>query len=224
MPLNIAKGNMYSFVTHTFNVIKGRCPHDCEYCYMKVFKLGPLYCDHREFKTDLGKNNFIFVGSSCDMFAEDIPENWIKETLEFLNKFDNRYLFQSKNPIRFWNWHSKFPAKRVFGTTIETNRVYPQMGKTITPQERSATLAHLSTQLGDKIMITIEPIMDFDLDELVKLIKQAKPAWVNVGADSKGHHLPEPPTKEIKRLIDELAGFTEVKIKQNLKRLGIRVS
>jgi DNA repair photolyase len=35
MPLNPSKGNMYPFVTHTWNPIRGKCPHDCSYCYMK---------------------------------------------------------------------------------------------------------------------------------------------------------------------------------------------
>jgi DNA repair photolyase len=219
MSLNIAKGNMYSFVTHTFNTIKGRCPHDCEYCYMKVFKLGQLYVDRREFKTDLGKDNFIFVGSSCDMFAEAIPDYWIKETLEYLKKFDNRYLFQSKNPTRFWNWYSKFPLKRVLGTTIETNRRYSQMGNTPSPKDRAAALRHLSVNLVEKTMVTIEPVMDFDLVELVALITQIEPEWVNVGADSKGHNLPEPTYHKIDKLIKELELVTEVKIKPNLKRI-----
>ena len=32
--LNEAKGNMYSWVTHTWNTVKGECPHGCTYCYM----------------------------------------------------------------------------------------------------------------------------------------------------------------------------------------------
>lgn len=28
MGLNISKGNMYEFVTHTWNIIKGKCYHD----------------------------------------------------------------------------------------------------------------------------------------------------------------------------------------------------
>jgi len=31
----------------------------------------------KELKTDLGNGNFIFVGSSCDLFANDIPKKWI---------------------------------------------------------------------------------------------------------------------------------------------------
>ena len=30
-----SKGNMYEFVTHTWNPIKGKCSHGCTYCYMK---------------------------------------------------------------------------------------------------------------------------------------------------------------------------------------------
>ena len=33
MSLNESKGNMYSWVTHTWNTIKGECPHGCTYCY-----------------------------------------------------------------------------------------------------------------------------------------------------------------------------------------------
>jgi hypothetical protein len=68
MGLNTSKGNMYDFVTHTWNTVKGECYHDCSYCYMKRWgKLKPARFDQKELKTDLGSNNFIFVGSSCDM-------------------------------------------------------------------------------------------------------------------------------------------------------------
>ena len=71
MGLNESKGNMYEFVTHTWNTVKGRCPHDCSYCYMKRWgKQRDPYFDRRELKTDLGEGNFIFVGSSCDIFAD----------------------------------------------------------------------------------------------------------------------------------------------------------
>ena len=93
MGLNLVKpgSNMYQFINATYNTIKGECLHDCSYCFMKRWgKLKPIHFDQKELKTDLGKDNFIFVGSSCDMFAENIPEKWIIDTLEYLNKFDNR--------------------------------------------------------------------------------------------------------------------------------------
>lgn len=42
MVLNEQKGNMYNFITHTWNPIKGKCWHDCSYCYMKKFKQKPI--------------------------------------------------------------------------------------------------------------------------------------------------------------------------------------
>jgi len=73
---------MYEFVTHTWNTVKGECYHDCSYCYMKRWgKLNPVRFDEKELKTDLGSGNFIFVGSSCDMWAENIPDKWIFKTL-----------------------------------------------------------------------------------------------------------------------------------------------
>ncbi len=68
-------------------------------------------------------------------------------------------------------------------------------------------------------MVTIEPIMNFDLDIMIKWLKDIKPKWVNIGADSKGHNLPEPSKEKVESLIKELKKFTEVKIKPNLKRI-----
>jgi DNA repair photolyase len=67
------KGNMYEFITHTHNPIKGKCQHGCTYCYMnKLYGKGwlmpvPPYLDEIELRKNLGSGNFIFVGSSCDM-------------------------------------------------------------------------------------------------------------------------------------------------------------
>ncbi len=217
MPLRKQKGNMYSFVTHTWNPIKGRCPHECEYCYMRQWgEQPPLHLDEKELRTDLGQGNFIFVGSSCDMWAESIPGEWICSTIDRCHDFDNTYLFQSKNPKRFF--HGLMPEKTIFGTTIETNRLYKQMGKTPTPVLRADGIRHLSSE-GKRVMITIEPILDFDLKEVVLLIANAQPEWVNIGADSRGHKLPEPSGDKVRELIEALEEFTEVKQKRNLDRL-----
>ena len=221
--LNKQKGNMYNFVTHTWNVIKGKCPHDCSYCYMKAFPQGELHFDEKELKTDLGEGNYIFVGSSCDMFAEDVPSEWIKRVLEYCEKFKkNEYLFQTKNPERFQEFWNEFIEiekynKVIFGTTIETNRETPQ-SKAPSPYRRLQVMKDITE--NDFTMITIEPIMEFDLDNLVGLIVVAKPAFVNIGADSKGHNLPEPSWDKIQLLIKELEKFTKVNLKDNLKRLN----
>ena len=216
MGLNKQKGNMYPFVDYTWNVIKGECPHDCSYCYMKVYpNLPELHLDQKELKVDLGEGNFIFVGSSCDMWAEAVPSNWIELVLEKCQEHNNRYLFQSKNPGRFQYYLMVFPLHSVFGTTIESNR--SEIGSAPLPYYRYKAMRELP---GHK-MVSIEPIMDFDLYTMVKWIGEIAPDFVSIGADSKGHHLPEPSPEKVKVLIEELNNFTVVRIKGNLERLKV---
>lgn len=217
MGMNKQAGNMYPWVSHTWNPIRGKCPHDCSYCYMKRFKVGDLRLAEKELGTDLGKGNFIFVGSSTDMFAKEVPAEWIHRVLLHCCAFDNTYLFQSKNPGRFLE-SLVFPPKTVFGTTIESNREYG-LGKAPMRKFRHAAMKNL---VGRK-MISIEPVMDFDLSFFPNWIKEIQPEFVSIGADSKGHSLSEPDHEKVEELIRELEKFTEVKVKPNLKRLQRKV-
>ena len=70
-----------------------------------------------------------------------------------------------------------------------------------------------------KRMITIEPILDFDLWDMMILIKKAEPDWVNIGADSHVNNLPEPSWGKVEELAGELREFTKVRMKKNLNRL-----
>jgi len=218
MGLNKSKGNMYSWTTHTWNTIKGKCPHNCEYCYCKRWGSQPeLHFDKKELKTDLGNGNVIFVGSSCDMFARDIPYEWIIKTIQHLIKFDNTYLFQSKNPKWFDAIAIHNVEKFILCTTIETNRVYPEIMKNAPdPFERALEFGKIPIE---EKYVTIEPIMDFDLNSLVGLIKFCRPKQVNIGADSGRNGLPEPSKEKILALIEELDIFTEIDHKSNLNRL-----
>lgn len=219
MGLNVSKGNMYPWVTHTFNTIKGKCPHDCSYCYMKRkgYDLKVTRLDTKEFKTDLGEGNVVFVGSSCDIFANNIPYVWLTKTIEYLKLFNNKYLFQSKNPKGFDALPLHDLDNFILCTTIETNRVYPEiMGFAPEPIERALHFGNIPIE---EKYITIEPIMDFDIRSLVEMIRYCRPLQVNIGADSKGHNLPEPDPGKLRELIDELDIFTEVEVKKNLNRI-----
>lgn len=218
--LNESKGNMYSFVTHTMNFCKGKCWHKCSYCFMQKWgKQKPLRLDEKEFKTDLGSGNYIFVGSSCDMFNKEIPNAWIKRILEYCDIFNNRYLFQSKNPERFLEFSGMFPKKTVLCTTIETNRFYPQiMNNSPKPKMRSFYMGHDLLAGYDKY-VTIEPIMDFDLSSMVPTILECKPVQVNIGADTGYNNLPEPEPQKVVDLIIELKKHTTVHEKSNLSRI-----
>jgi len=221
MALNISRGNMYTFVTHTWNTVKGKCPHDCSYCYMQRFgERPPARFDRSELRTNLGNGNFIFVGSGNDMFAADIPGEWINETLNHCAGFNNKYLFQTKNPARFLDFIQSplILQKAQLCTTIETNRWYPEIMKhSPTPHERVAAMELASKSV--QTLVTIEPILDFDLDELVGLIRQCNPIQVNIGADSGNNKLPEPDKQKVTALIHELKQFTVIDQKRNLGRI-----
>jgi len=217
MGLNKQSGNMYPFVTHTWNPIRGRCPHQCMYCYMKKFRVGNLRLEEKEFTTNLGNSNFIFVGSSTDMWATEVPSEWIRKTLEYTKKYNNTYLFQTKNPVRFLKFLSYFKENYILGVTLETNRDY-NITKAPEPVERWMEFMQLN-KYGVRKMVSIEPIMDFDSRDLLCMLQDIKPEFVSIGADSKNNSLIEPSSKKIKELIYHLKRFTKVIIKNNLNRL-----
>jgi len=226
MGLNKVKegSQMYQgLVSHTWNPVRGLCYHNCEYCYCKAFEKRlnkpqpPTYLDEKEFKTNLGHGNFIFVGSANDLFAEQIPKEWIVKTLDHCNKFDNRYFFQTKNPCRLSELTKYTELNSSICTTVETNRWYGVMGNALVTWIRADEFSKI---LGIKERyVTIEPILDFDLDMFVRIVKKCRPDQVNIGADSGHNNLPEPPKEKILELITELEKFTTVYQKSNLKRL-----
>lgn len=225
MPLNKQKGNMYGFVTHTWNPIRGRCLHDCSYCYMKK---GPLakswdqeaHLEEKELKTNIGKGNSIFVGSSTDMWGGWVSGDDIGRVLEscvFYN--ENHYLFQTKTPGRYEWFLNEFPSNSILGCTIESNIEYNYGGKLLpSMSDRFKEMSHLKVE-GAKIAITIEPIMTFDPDEMVAWMDNIKPEWIAIGADSGNNNLDEPHSDKVKQLICRLECFTKVIMKDNLRRI-----
>ena len=219
--LRESKGNMYDFVTHTWNPIKGKCPHDCSYCYMKRWgEQKPLRLDEKEMKTDLGTGNFIFMGSSTDVFADKtidkIDCHCIEDILRKMREHDNSYLLQTKNPQGLYWFRKQLPEKSVVCTTIETNRWYPGIMNNC---PSTAMRAYWIAKIGKPCYVTIEPIMDFDLEEMLHLIRICNPVQVNIGADSGNNHLPEPSRDKLLDLIEGLKEFTTIHRKSNLGRL-----
>jgi protein gp37 len=177
----------------------------------------PVHFDEKELKTDLGEGDFIFVGSSCDMFAKEIPHDWIEKTLDKTRMSNsNKYLFLTKNPERYLEFDKCFPSNFIFGTTIETNRVHRCMQTAPKPEDRAAAMDRIT---APESFISIEPVIDFDTDEFAGMIKNASPDTVFIGADSGNNHLPEPSPEKIAALIEALRSFAKVHLKTNLKRL-----
>lgn len=220
---------MYDFVTHTANPIKGLCPHNCSYCYMKdIYKRygqnTTLRLDQNELQVNYGSGKFVFLGSSTDMFAQPVESAWIKQVLDYCAQFDCKYLLQTKNPARFFEFvqHPLLQDKNkvVLATTIETNRDVSGISKAASIEERVKAMADLS-QLKFSVMITMEPIMDFDHDAIINIMRTIHPFQVNIGANTnRTVKLPEPDKNKLNLLIDELRTFVPVvKLKTNLDRL-----
>jgi protein gp37 len=163
----------------------------------------------------------IFIEHMNDMFAEGVKDEWIRDILGHCGLYDNKYVFQTKNPERAFLFAEMLPPSCMMGTTIETNRVYPDISKA--PEPRSRHLGMMAfRRLVPKIetFVTIEPIVDFDVEELVRMIVDINPQFVNIGADSKGCKLPEPTPEKVKSLIAGLQkNNITIKKKVNLGRM-----
>lgn len=222
MPLKESKGNMYPWVTHTHSHLGGECPHKCVYCYVNNPRWGrpPRYQGElrlieSEFKVDYGTGKTIFIEHMNDMFAKGVPIPYQERITAHCMRYpENTYVFQSKNPMYFAGW--PFPPSYILGTTIETNRIIPGISTAPDPEVRMMAMAAFRCRK----FVTIEPVLDFDVDILASWIDRIRPEFLNLGADSKGHNLPEPTVEKIMKFTDKLKEYgIELREKHNLKRL-----
>lgn len=227
MPLKRAVGNMYSWVTHVHAHLAGACPHRCPYCYVqaigKRFAVerfgGPVRLLEEELAVRYGKGRVIFVEHLNDLFAGAVPDAWIARILTHCRNFpQNTYVLQTKNPQRLWDYQTILPAFVALGTTIETNRA--TAGPAPQPRERAEALGEIARGGGVEKFVTIEPVQRFDVPELLELLTIARPDFVNLGADSKGHGLEEPSKSALWALIAGIEKLgIELRQKRNLDRL-----
>ena len=226
--LKKSHGNMYPWVTHMHTHLGGECGHHCSYCYVdnKRFGRSPRYTGNPhllecELSVDYGRDKTIFIEHKNDIFGPGINDSWINRIIAHCNEFpDNTYVFQSKNPIRFLDFI--WPKNVILGTTIESDLWYPDvMRDAPRPLFRITGMIALRSKLFMvKRFITLEPIMDFNPERLANYILSINPHFINLGADSKGHDLPEPTVDKILKLTNLLAdGGIELREKYNLDRL-----
>ena len=165
------------------------------------------------------------------MFAENIKSDWIERVSDYCAAYNEDkpqgkhiiYFFQSTNPQRILQFidHSVFKHAVVL-TTLESNRDYPDIMCNAPRIEDRVKAMELIAQKGIVTMVTVEPIMDFDTDEFVELIRRCKPRWVNIGKNEKDFILlPEPTIEKTQELIRRLEACKEigkVNIKENAQR------
>lgn len=234
MPLNKSRGNMFDFVTHTHTHLKGMCPHQCTYCSIQAMQRrfgssmpysGPIRFDEAKLLDSYGCGRTIFIENCNDMFANGIP-GWMQlKILDHCEEYpENRYVFSTKNPTGLFciNW-DEYSFEPIIGCTIETNRggewsyAPPPRARAFAMGRFKSAFPHIET------FVTIEPIMMFDLVEFVDVICEARPDFVNIGADSKKSGLPEPSWKQVNVFAAELKrNGIDVRKKHNIERLNTK--
>jgi hypothetical protein len=205
--------------TKSWNPFVG-CSFDCIYC-KPSFKdllawIGSMrHCEncqnyspheHPERLDRIPKDKAIFVCEDGDIsfatpqFMQSVFEAMRQDTIA-----DRKWFLQSKNPKCFRKYLKLLPDNTYLVTTLETNRDqdYDKFSKAPQPSQRCEDFLELQ---WDKKLITIEPIMDFDLDIFVQWIMSIKPKAVFIGYNSKPKEvsLPEPPKGKTLELIQTL--------------------
>jgi protein gp37 len=202
----------------TWNPIIG-CLHNCSYCWAKRFALERLsntekYKDGfapKLAENELNKrfrNQFVFVSDMGDLFGEWVSKEWIVRVIAATkNSPSSDFLFLTKNPSRYKEFVHLCRKNIVLGATIETNRSH-DFSKAPPVAERAKAMIDLQY---DRKFLSIEPIMDFDLQILVGWIEEIAPIQVAVGYDNWNNRLPEPSLTKTFQLIERMNGFTKVR-------------
>ena len=209
----------------TWNPYVG-CGHNCIYCYARdIAKRQKHRCQecynfvphlhikrlHKKFKA----GETVFVCSMGDIsFATFDVFTGILDVIR--NQPETTFYIQTKDPIYFAEYLERFKHiadNVVLGTTIETNR-NTRLRYTSAPNPTDRYEA--MKLLNHRKYVTIEPIMNFDLDVIVTWVENIKPEFVYIGYNSRDRdtmHLPEPSLAKTEELIVELEKFTEVRQK-----------
>ena len=205
--------------TKTWNPFKG-CEFDCIYCEAsfkrqakrqknrctKCYNYVPHF--HHERLNKIPRADLVFACANGDIsFAKKDQMEDILKAMRYKPK--QTFLLQTKNPECMEDF--RIPSNVIIGTTIETNRDTRKISKAPVPLNRYISLDALSCRKA----VTIEPIMNFDLDVMIDWLCALNPeiAWIGYNNYPNSVHLEEPTLEKTKSLIDELNTFTDVRLK-----------
>jgi len=210
----------------TWNCFVG-CLFECTYCNARKtaltrLKHSPRYKDgfnphlvenvlSRKFKS----GDFVFVSYQGDIAFASRPII-VDLCCRIIEQPEVNFLFCSKSPINYWHWHIYWPVNLYLGATIETNRDY-HLTRAPAPLHRYTAMRALD---HPKKFISIEPVCDFDLDEMLSWMAEINPQIIEVGADNYHNDLPEPPWDKVERLIKGLEDICPTVVRKvGLERL-----
>ena len=219
---------MFRSITQTWNPLTGCC-FGCSYCWARKLVEGrlkntPKYAKcgfaptfhPKALATNFKKGSFVFVSDLGDIAWAALDD--FKRILTRIEvQPEVKFLLQTKSPQIFLEPIRKCPHNVYFGTTIETNRNH-NFSKAPLPFIRYREICRAEHPLK---FLSIEPIMDFDVEILIGWVKDIHPKIVEIGADNYNHNLPEPPWEKVTELIRKLQeNGLLVRQKEGLERLA----
>lgn len=218
-------GKMYP-ETKTWNPFLG-CRFDCVYCdssFKKVLRWigGRSGCqdcfDYRPHEhperlktSSIPSAKVVFVFGQGDISF--CRPKYVRRTFDVIRRHKPRvwkdYYFQSKNPACLEQYIGEYPRNSILVTTLETNRDegYELISRAPVPSVRFRDF--LGLDYPSKV-VTIEPVMDFDLDEFLEWILKLKDqgsleyVWFGYNSNPDKVQLPEPSEEKSQEFVDLL--------------------
>jgi len=203
------------------------CDFLCTYCNARQLALtrlrnSPRYRDgftphlvEEELSRKFAPGDFVFVGYMGDISFASRPII-VDLTCRIAEQPEVDFLFCTKSPFHYWYWHMVWPENLYLGATIETNRDY-HLTRAPAPLYRYIAMRALD---HPKKFLSIEPVCDFDLDEMLSWITEIDPQIIEVGADNYRNNLPEPPWEKVEKLLKGLENICPAVVhKVGLERL-----
>jgi uncharacterized Fe-S cluster-containing radical SAM superfamily protein len=211
------KTNMYASAK-TWNPFKG-CRFACTYCvpsFQQQAKRQMHRCQqcydyvphtHEERLSKIPSAEIVFVCGNGDISACPLP--YARRIVEQVVKHSERcprktFYFQSKRPKYFEPLLGMLPESAILITTLETNRDegYKKVSKAPPPSERYRQFKALDYP---RKVVTVEPVMEFDLETFAGWLIDLKPEFVYLGFNSKKSvKLPEPSEQKMQDLAKRL--------------------
>jgi hypothetical protein len=210
--------NMYP-EAKTWNPFKG-CEFACVYCtpsFQRQSKRQKNLCGdcytytphcHKDRLGRIPSAQIIFVCGNADISF--CPPEFTQRIIERIVEHNTRapyktYYLQSKQPAYCEPFLEEFPDNVILLTTLETNRDagYGAISKAPLPSERYRQFKALDYP---RKVITIEPVLEFDLRIFSAWIRNIRPEYVYLGFNSKPEAvtLPEPSEDKVRMLIQRL--------------------
>jgi len=215
----MTKTRMFPFITTTWNPLGGRCPHNCTYCWsmgdkglVKKYNMkkytGKICLIEKEFKRQFKDDDFVFVQDMSDLFANIVPINFVVRTLNYIKQFPKtQFLLLTKNPSHlYFAFADLIGSNCMVGITAETDGYYDDYSRISKASLPIKRLMYLFKIKHPRKFISIEPILNFNVDVFATVICTIRPRMVAIGYDNYKNNLPEPPlnkTEELIRILEE---------------------